>query len=155
MIRTRVVGGDNNRYIPHSVWKYDGSCYHDNMLWKEYKTKVEAQGVKLPKGWGGSGGHGHAYRDFAGLGYPGTGNPINFTKRDVRLAVAWGKVHALTGVVSGSETIGSGMGRMATHMLMVHTSGWIVMTQGQVYWTDAPTKQVFDKGAICIPALTI
>ena len=120
------------------------------MHFKEFKTQVEAQGVKLPTGWGGRGGNKDAYIKFAGLGLPGSGTRRNFTIHDVRLAVAWIKVHALTGT---ADTKTSNMGQKAAQMLAYYTTGWIIMSQGQVYWTDRPTKQVFDKGAICIPAL--
>ena len=123
------------------------------MHFNEFKTQVEAQGVKLPAGWGGRGGSPGVYIKFAGLDHPGTGIRRNFTNQDVRLAVAWAKVHALTGVTSKSET--SELGRWAAEMLAYHTTGWIVMTQGQVIWTDAPSERVFDKGAICIPALEV
>ena len=128
-------------------------CYHDRMQYKEFQTQVKAHGVKLPHGWAGSGGHSDSYRKFAGLGNPGTGNPINFTDYDVRLAVAWGKVHQLTGTVTGKYTIGSELGRWATRLLALHHDGWIIMSNGQVWWMSEPTKQVFDKGAICIPAI--
>ena len=124
------------------------------MLYSEFKTQVEAQGVKLPPGWGGAGGHTHSYREFAGIENPGTGNPINFTDSDVRLAVAWGKVHKLTGTVTGKDTIGSELARKATRLLANHDGGWVVMSEDQVYWTSFPTVQVFDKGAVCIPVLT-
>ena len=121
------------------------------MHFNEFKTQVEAQGVKLPAGWGGKGGH--TYRDFAGLGYPGTGNPIDFTDYDIRLAVSWGRVHDLAGTATGMNNIGSDLTRRATQMLTLYEFGWVVITEKQVYWTDVPTVQVFDKGAVCIPVL--
>ena len=122
------------------------------MHFNEFKSQVEAQDVKLPKGWGGRGGNKDSYIKFASLGFPGSGTRRNFTNHDVRLAVAWVKVHALTGIADAKT---SNMGQKATQMLAYYTTGWIVMSEGQVYWTDAPTKQVFDKGAVCIPALTM
>ena len=121
------------------------------MHFNEFKSQVEAQGVKLPAGWGDH----KTYARFSGLGRPGTGIRRNFTNHDVRLAVAWGKVHALTGTNHNSKTVGPELGRKAAEMLAYYTYGWIIMSEGQVYWTDRPTKQVFDKGAICLPALSM
>ena len=120
------------------------------MHFNEFKIQVEAQGVKLPAGWADK----ETYIEFAGHGRPGIGNWRNFTDYDVQMAVAWGTVHALTGQNHNSKSIGPELGRRAALMLAFHTTGWIVMSEGQVYWTDAPTERVFDKGAICIPALS-
>ncbi len=121
------------------------------MQWREFKTQVEAQGVKLPQGWGGNGGRPESYVDFAGLGHPGSGNPRNFSNYDVRLAVSWAKVQDL----AGNMRRNSEMSQWAAQVLALNEDGWVIMSDGQVWWTDHPTKQVFDRGAICIPGFTL
>ena len=121
------------------------------MQWREFKTQVEAQGVKLPRGWGGNGGRPESYVEFAGLGHPGSGNRRNYTKYDVRLAVSWAKVQKLAGNVRHTNR----MSTWATQILALHEDGWVIMSGDHVWWTETPTKQVFDKGAICIPGFQL
>ena len=61
----------------------------------------------------------------------------------------------LTGTVTGKETIGSELGQWATRLLALVHDGWVIMSDGQVWWMNEPTKQVFDKGAICIPGFEL
>jgi len=119
-------------------------CYHDKVLYKEFKSQVEAQGVKLPPGWGGAGGD--RYPRFANLGFPGSGQKRNFSNFDIRLAVSWVRVHNLVGSVSTSYQ----MAQDATNLLAIEDHGWVVMSEGQVWWEEQPGVQVFDKGAVCL-----
>ena len=117
------------------------------MQFREFKTQVEAHGIKLPVGWGGVGGNETRYPEYADLGHPGSGFHRDFSDLDVRFAVAWVKVHEVTGVTNQNAL----MGLKAARLLTLWEFGWVVMSDHKVYWTDMPTVQVFDKGAICIP----
>ena len=120
------------------------------MQWSQFKSQVEAQGVKLPKGWGGSGGRPGSYVDFAGLNHPGPGYHRDYTDYDVRLAVSWARVHAITGSVARP----SKLAERAARRLANHTEGWVVMTNGMVWHQKAtPGVHVFDKGAVCLEVI--
>lgn len=117
------------------------------MQWSQFKSQVEAQGVKLPKGWGGSGGRADSYTDFAGLDHPGLGHKRNYTDQDVQLAVNWARVHEVVGHPLKDS---AKLAQKAAQLLTEYNTGWIVMSQWRVFWVEQPTVHLFDKGAVCL-----
>lgn len=66
--------------------------------------------------------------------HAGSGNPIEYTGKDIRRAVAYLRVINL---------IGAGLGREAMRMrervrdiASWHTNGWVIVVNGTAWWTD-------------------
>jgi len=119
------------------------------MHYKEFKSQVKAQEVKLPINWGVSGWFG-PYADLHEFDSPGSGYNRDYSAQDVKLVVAWCRIMELTGHPRSKDSKRF-LRYEATQLLAQHDTGWIVMSEGQVWWEkDQPGVQVFDKGAVCL-----
>jgi hypothetical protein len=89
------------------------------------------------------------YEEICGLYGPGSGRKINYTPRMVRRMVAWQKIGRLT----GTHYQINAQRKAATRLLAFATEGYVVMSEGQAWWSLAPPIRAVKETALVFPAI--
>jgi hypothetical protein len=82
--------------------------------------------------------------------HPGSGFPREFTESQARRLVAWLRVEQVTGHKRGAQR--QDIRRRAARLLAAAREGWIVLSNGQVFWSLVPPVSTLrSRCAIAIP----